>query len=126
LHLKCGFLVKAPRFKPLLSNGSHHLVPLLRHGRNIDVRRSFNHNPGAAAKQGGPVPNPFGPPAPGDPVPPSNVPNTAGYIPPSMEVKGVDKEESQWEVLARIQAKFGVVGSAYTAAGRCKLNSFDP
>jgi len=29
---------------------------------------------------------------------------------------GLDREESQWEVLARIQAKFGVTPSAYSGA----------
>ena len=44
-------------------------------------------------------------------------PGQGGYMPPAMEVTGVNKGESQWEVLARIQARYGVampaaVGSA--------------
>ena len=35
-------------------------------------------------------------------------PGQGGYMPPAMEVTGVNKGESQWEVLARIQARYGV------------------
>ena len=49
-------------------------------------------------------------------------PGSAGYMPPAMEVRGVNKGESQWDVLARIQARYGVaipaVGGGAGPTGR--------
>ena len=44
-------------------------------------------------------------------------PGSAGYMPPAMEVRGVNKGESQWDVLARIQARYGVAIPAVGGAG---------
>ena len=43
-------------------------------------------------------------------------PGQGGYMPPAMEVTGVNKGESQWEVLARIQAHY--VGETMRYVGK--------
>ena len=53
-------------------------------------------------------------------------PGQGGYMPPAMEVTGVNKGESQWEVLARIQARYGVAMPAAEPTAAAPMTHLHP